>query len=381
MDLMDMAPAFGEFDYIVAHGLYSWVPPAVRDKLMEVCRDSLAPHGVAYVSYNAYPGCHLRRVARDIMLYHTAGVSDPAERVRQARALMGLLVEAQSDAGMAAEFQVVLEREPNVIYHDDLAEFNQPVYFHEFAAHARRFGLQFLSEATLVAPEGRLPAKVQKALEPLDADPLRKEQYLDFMKVRRFRETLLCREDAPIARPVTPDRVAGLLASSKAAPAGPEEPGGAVEYVGEQGAAVKTVHPLVKSALTLLGGAWPRRMSFEEILAQTSAGGQHAALAEILWHTCRSGLVELHAHRGCFAARAGEYPVASSLARHDLREGNLTATLAHGVVQIDDPMGRRLVTALDGTRNRGALALELDTPLSAVEDGLGRLARLPLLLA
>ena len=383
MNMMDVTPAFGEFDYIVAHGVYSWVPAEVRDKLLEICRANLAPQGVAFVSYNAYPGCHLRRMARDMMLYHTAGVEDPEERIRQARSLVSLLVEAQTDPGMAAEFRVVLERDPSVIYHDDLAEFNHPVYFHEFIDHARRHDLQFLCESNLVAPDGRLPEKVRKALEPLDADPVRKEQYLDFMKVRRFRETLLCRAEAAVARPVPPERVRGLYASSKASPAGAEEPGGAVEFVGDNGALAKTAHPLAKACLALLGRAWPRRFAFDEILREVcDAAGEHesGALAEILWYTCRAGLVELHAHRGCFAARAGEYPVASALARHDLREGTLTATLAHGVVQIEDPVGRRLVEALDGTRNRGALALQLDAPLDAIEGSLARLARLPLLL-
>ena len=73
LDLMRMGPDLGEFDYgvfdyIIAHGLYSWVPPEVRDQLLSLCRAHLAPQGVAYVSYNAGPGFARRRMFREMML-------------------------------------------------------------------------------------------------------------------------------------------------------------------------------------------------------------------------------------------------------------------------------------------------------------------------
>src|SRR5262249_26620757 len=56
-DLMDLSSELGKFDYIIAHGLFSWVPEVVRDRILAICRAHLAPEGVAYISYNAYPGC------------------------------------------------------------------------------------------------------------------------------------------------------------------------------------------------------------------------------------------------------------------------------------------------------------------------------------
>ncbi|MGH9351306.1 MAG: methyltransferase domain-containing protein, partial [Terriglobia bacterium] len=82
MDMMDAGKDLGEFDYIIAHGIYSWTPPAVQDKLLAICSENLAPDGVAYVSYNAYPGGHIRQMMRRMMLYHTRNISDPMERVR-----------------------------------------------------------------------------------------------------------------------------------------------------------------------------------------------------------------------------------------------------------------------------------------------------------
>ena len=79
MDLMEVGEDFGEFDYIIAHGLYSWAPAEVREHMLALCRRHLAPAGVAFISYNAYPGCHIRQMLREIMLYHTAGMEDPEE--------------------------------------------------------------------------------------------------------------------------------------------------------------------------------------------------------------------------------------------------------------------------------------------------------------
>ena len=56
MDVMELPDDFGPFDYVIAHGLYSWVPPAVRERVLEICRSRLSPGGIAFVSYNALPG-------------------------------------------------------------------------------------------------------------------------------------------------------------------------------------------------------------------------------------------------------------------------------------------------------------------------------------
>ena len=85
----------GNFDYIIAHGLYSWVPAEVREAVLKLCRHSLTPHGIAFISYNALPGAHLRNMLREMMLFHVRGFVAPEERVRQAQALVKFLAEAQ----------------------------------------------------------------------------------------------------------------------------------------------------------------------------------------------------------------------------------------------------------------------------------------------
>src|SRR5262245_60447416 len=151
-DLMEWTPPAGPFDHVIAHGFFSWVPEVVRLRLLELCRERLAPHGVAFVSYNALPGCHVRAMLREMMLHHVRHVSEPALKISQAKALLRLLVAGQAGEEYAAllrkEAQRLLDgKSDHALFHDDLGEINRPFYFHEFAALAARHGLQYLAEA------------------------------------------------------------------------------------------------------------------------------------------------------------------------------------------------------------------------------------------
>ena len=86
--VMDIDESFGEFDYIIAHGIYSWVPNAVQEKILDICQRNLAPRGVAYVSYNTLPGWRTRGMIRDLMRYHALQFETAGERVPQARAML-----------------------------------------------------------------------------------------------------------------------------------------------------------------------------------------------------------------------------------------------------------------------------------------------------
>src|SRR5262249_56994216 len=43
LSINEVDAGWGPFDYIICHGVYSWVPPAVQDKILEVCATNLAP--------------------------------------------------------------------------------------------------------------------------------------------------------------------------------------------------------------------------------------------------------------------------------------------------------------------------------------------------
>jgi SAM-dependent methyltransferase len=147
MDLCDIGPAMGQFDYIIANGLYSWIPDGLRDRLLAVCRERLAANGVALVSYNALPGRYVHMMLREMMLYHTRNGADPRERIVQARALLRRVREAHLASAawqpmLDEEIWLMSNRNEGWFFHDDLAAINDSFYVRDFAARAARPSLK-----------------------------------------------------------------------------------------------------------------------------------------------------------------------------------------------------------------------------------------------
>ena len=382
MDLMEFGAEHGECDYIIAHGLYSWVAPQVRERILDLCHERLAPHGVAFISYNAYPGFHLRRVTRDMMRYHVESISSPAERIAQARSLAKFVAGAQAGNDLDGvflkhEFEEILGRASGALYHDDLSDHNTAFYFRQFAGDVRRRGLEYLGEVDYFAMQDHLYGEeVKQALQPLSGDIVRKEQYLDFIRCRRFRQTLVCRAGVELNREVRP---AQMRCFHFSCPARSDSEG---RFEGAKGAAVKPVHPLAAAAIQYLADRWPGRIGFAELLAQ--GGGSEAdapVLEEILLGCFAAGLIEAHVWVPPFVTQPGPRPRASPLARIQLAEGTTAANLCHAVTLVDDESGRKLVQLLDGSRDRAALARELGVTVEELEPNLSLLGRMALLVA
>jgi cyclopropane fatty-acyl-phospholipid synthase-like methyltransferase len=362
-DVQELPDDLGTFDYVIAHGVYSWIPPAPRDALIAACSRRLAPHGVAYVSYNAYPGSYLRDMARDVMLFHVRHLDDPGTRVRQARALMETIVAANADTPYARVLREHMERllghRDWALFHDDLAAVNTPVYFHEFVEHAGRHGLQFLAEAELA--ESRLPEvpePVAAALEALPDDIVTREQYMDFVRNRMFRQTLLCHADVAVRRTLAPERLEGMWIAS------PVRPDGDGRWLGPRGSSVETSDPLLVRALTILGKSWPQAVAFDDLVERARRAlaparpltADRRRLGDVLLRAAAGALVELHVHPPRVARRAGPRPRASPVAREQVARGEeIVTSLRHRSVRIEDPLAAFLLGRLDGTRDRAAL--------------------------
>jgi SAM-dependent methyltransferase len=298
----------GHFDYIVAHGLYSWAPEPVRDRILAICSAHLTPHGVAYVSYNTYPGGHLRQAVREILGYRLDGVADPERRLAHAEALARLIatcpVEVNGSAHLREEMRAALERGASRLFHDDLAPTNVPVYFHEFASHAGRHGLRFLAEANLhESQQDAFPTEVRAQVRRLAGDDVvQTQQYLDFVVNRRFRQSLLCRREVPLESLIRPDTIRRLRARSaaRAGSAAPdiESPGVTERFRSPNGAGLTTSDPLAKVAIHCLGRSWPRLIDFDTLLWQCgrrlgAAPVDDSALCDILAAAYSGGLIEL----------------------------------------------------------------------------------------
>jgi SAM-dependent methyltransferase len=359
----------GTFDFIVAHGVYSWIEPAARDALLDACRAHLAPHGVAYVSYDVLPGGHLREITRQMLRWHLRDIDDPQERIAQARALL-TAVSAAGRSGddlqqrLAWQADWALQQTDPGLYHDELAEHHDAVLFTDFLAHAERHGLAFLAEADVFEMHAT-------ALPPgLGDDPIAREQYIDFFRGRMFRQTLL-RHGRTEPREPGSAVVRGMLAATPARPEGTVGPG-RVTFRGPRGATLTVDHDGVKDVLVRIGEAWPRALAVAGLT-------DDEAVYTTLLRAYAVDLVQLHVWAPELATAPSERPVVSALARLQAAEGTRVTNLRHASIDVPDELGRRLITLLDGTRDRAALLRELDRPAEELERSLVGLARIALL--
>jgi SAM-dependent methyltransferase len=378
-DFADWQPE-GEFDYIIAHGVYSWVPPEIREKILEICRVALKPLGVAFISYNAFPGCHFRRFASDLLRFHVRYETDPTQRIESARNIARLVInqpgEEPLQPAIRKEMETLLKRDGTALYHDDLAEINDPFYLLDFVACAARHGLQYLGDAD--------PGRDDVRGLPLEAeDWLESRQYGDFWARRRFRETLLCRRDIPLDRKLRLDRFRDLFAASRVKPAEPGEDG-QQRFDFPDNRNLTTNHPLAKDMLGRLASLWPGSMQ----LGKFPLDGYPAdTVAELLMRLVESGALELRVAPPRIAAAVSDRPAASPLARAQAAEGRRMITnQRHMSVQFGDENSRKFLLLLDGSRDRPALARELgaggaDSQIAdgRLEAGLAEMHRLCLL--
>src|SRR5690606_28649121 len=210
MDVADMSAAdFGTFDYIVAHGLFSWVPEFVRKRVLEIFDELLNPSGVGYLSYSVLPGAYARKPAQDAMRFVSRDVSEPEPKVARALSFLKFLAEntaADSTYRALLEDELVRHRTHLAadLFHDDLSELISPVYLPDLANHLGQHRLQLLSRAELLAMGvGGLPHPARYFIGSLDS-VIEREQFVDHFRGRAVRQTLFCRKDIAVGRQPAP---------------------------------------------------------------------------------------------------------------------------------------------------------------------------------
>ena len=387
LDLLDAPAAFGPFDYIIAHGFYSWVPDEVRRRLLDACARWLAPNGVAFISYRARPGDDIRQMVRRMILYHIEGAPDARTRVGQARALLDFLAEGATDEdgygpAVRTEANSLRRYDPAHLFHDDLAPVCDAFWFYEFVERAGRAGLKFLSDVDLeVRDDPRVRKGAYAVLRKLHDRRLAREQYLDFVKGRRFRQTLLVHHAVEAAESPDPGALRRLRAASPSRPstaACDPVAEGEVEFRTIENHAFKVSHPYSKAALLELGSRWPCSLGFDELLDRVRArlgraGSAEDArtLGEVLLEGWGLGVVDIRTAEPAFAVTPGERPLASPLTRLQIQLGRPVSNARHEPVQAHSVLEGPLLQLCDGTRDRAALARDLAAALARVPVGAG----------
>jgi len=391
-NILDFPAAEGKFDYIIVHGIYSWVPEPVREKILAICREHLSENGIAFVSYNAFPGWGMRMALRDMMLIHTKSIADPKIKVAQARALTAFLVDSipteNNPYGMLLkqELERMKHYSDNYLRHDILEEDNQPFYFHEFVRRAGRADLQYLGETGLDQMlASSFPPKVQETLAKVGNNIVAKEQYMDFLRNRNFRQTLLMNREVTLNRQISPAVLKKFYFTSALEWPGTAPldlaPGVSQAFgVRKSTARLNVKDSFPKAVFEALTGCAFKRISFDEISqvaharsepfnqepdAARRAAGEESMLIRDLMQLYSRGLVDIFAERPAISISVPNKPTVTPLARFQALNARQVTSRVQQSIDFD-PAARYIIAACDGQNDRDGIVESL---VQATRDG------------
>jgi methyltransferase-like protein/cyclopropane fatty-acyl-phospholipid synthase-like methyltransferase len=364
-DILELACEKNRFDYIIAHGVYSWVPQNAREALLQIAQDQLHPSGIAYISYNTYPGWHTRQIVRDVMKFRTRNIGSPAEKVQAGRAIVKFLTESvapeESHAALLkSELKTLDEISDNFLLHDHLEPENHPVYFQEFIRHAGEHGLSYLGESRigLMWTEALGPA-VSAGLKSITTDLIETEQYMDFLRNRMFRSTLLCYKQQRIDRSLSHTRLAGLFIDARVAqqPATNETPAGWTPFV-IGGAALATGDAAIISILQKLQQAGPCPIPFDDLIehAKLDPAGIESVGKQLIYFYLKGVIDILAAPFPC--AALSDRPRARKLAQLLTKTGSVVSYRHENITLT--PVAMMVLPMLDGSHDREFVIAELN---------------------
>lgn len=385
-DILTLDPLeLGSFDYVICHGVFSWVPRPVQDRILALTAALLRPQGLAFISYNVYPGWRMREAVREMMLFHTRERSGE-RRIDEARALVDFLAAAAAERAserdpyallLARELQIVRAMSDNYLAHEHLERHHSPLYFHEFCQRLGGYPLRYLCDTDLSSMVTRdLSDSVRATLGRLADDQISMEQYLDFVRNREFRTSVLCRIEAKPQRRLRPEAAERLRfsmsAKSSAAPS--LEPGVELGFTCSTGVEISSSNPLTKAALLQLCERWPASVEFERLFElalarvraahaegegeseseQLSGPSSRAQLGADLIECLLRTAVSARVWEPPLVDRMPERPFVSRCARMMAAREGWVATAHHRRGTLDAPL-RQLVPLLDGSRDREQL--------------------------
>jgi methyltransferase-like protein/cyclopropane fatty-acyl-phospholipid synthase-like methyltransferase len=400
-NIAELPEDLGQFDYILCHGVFSWVPESVQEEIFRICREHLNPDGVCYISYNTLPGWYMRNAIRGMMLKHVGTISDPAQKLTQARALLKFLVESTENENspyaqfLKSETELLSKQSDQYLFHDHLEENNHPCFFSDFVRRAGEYQLQFLGESSLASMwMGNLPEKASKTLTSLTQDSVLSGQYSDFIRNRMFRQTLLVHREQRVDRNLNPARIADAYFRGRFALEGDTtlhlNPGVTALFKSASGHTVQTSEPLFKALLVCVSEAYPGSLSMAQIMDQCQQRLQAQLLGQgevvtaskdrlgiLLIQLILSGALDFAFQPDRFVSSVSAAPATTVWTRYQATQGEHVTTLRHDVTKIGK-LEQNLLPLIDGTRTpeqiteataaliqRGVLQMNSQQPLTA----------------
>jgi hypothetical protein len=335
-------PRDGEkFDYIACHGVYTWVPQAVRDGIIEIIGARLAPGGIAYIGYDALPAAAGKRELSRFLISQVGHIADVAERVDAAVLIATVLRRNQREnSRLKPLLDLLVGHSPNFkrnyFYHDWLIPDYAPISLADLARAVAPHGLAYAGNAALYDLRVHEFDEAGQALIAAAGDDLvRRNTTLDLLwGVLSFRADLFVHAHAQPPAAAEPLRQLRFSAGSTS-----------VESIEDPG---------LRRIAAVLAEAAPDELGFGELRART--GYSEAELDRLLAHDQVLVLFEIHASAQPFTSAPGERPRASPLVRAMLAHGEEAVSLRHEKLTISDPVMRLILVLADGSRTDADIA-------------------------
>ncbi len=363
--ILDFEKEEGLFDYIICHGVYSWVPDDIRESILKICNQNLSKNGVAYISYNTLPGWNMMNNIRDLMLWHTQNIEDPKTKVKQARSILKFITDGLEEdkspyaAFLKQEIRSLEKQGDYYILHEHLSFHNKPFYFHEFMAQAADHSLAYLGDAILSSMyTDNLPKKFSEELHKVK-NMIASNQYMDFIRNNRFRCTLLCHDDLQIQRSLKTDAITNFHLKLNAKP---------LEKFNEDliqndskitfqmaGIKMSSSKPAVKQVLYFLQENRFNLISYDTLfqLLQKSLNKNEKEIHHILqvevnlFRMALAGLIEISCYPSQYVTTISDKPQACPLARYQAKLQKSITNRNHQNIPLET-IERHIILLLDG---------------------------------
>jgi len=309
-----------------------------------------------------------------MMQYDARATVTPAEKMQKSRQVLELLKQCFDekralDNLIQEELAPLAQLSDSYLWHDHLAPVSQPVLFKDFMAHADRYQLQLLGEATLgVRPIDVLDPETEQHLAALTSDPIQQEQFRDMIRNRAIRQTLLVHQSTKVAATMETAFLAGMHLSAAIQPENPPldlRSDGVSHFTTLAGGRISTPVVLAKAALQHLGEVWPASVEIDDLVREATSrvqavGAPTPGPAEIqrlqdnLMQCLVGGVLQASCGPDAYVATISEKPSVSLLARLQAGRSEIVTSRRHHAVRFD-ALDRMVITLLNGTHNRAAL--------------------------
>lgn len=308
MSIDEIGPDFGEFDYIITHGVYSWVPNEVQKAILRLCRENLSNDGIAFISYNVLPGWRTKQAARDVFMaltppnvpastrweYGVNWIKEMTEinRGEESKPLLHQTIAHELE-------NILTKKDFRYLAHEYLEVHNEPLLFREFLSQISEAELTYLGDAEPGSMVRHLTNPVlQEFFKKHPPGGLAEsEQAIDIITGRTFRQSLMVKgsRKSKMNRALTPEFFKNLNIQTRMAKTTDKD--GKVSYAHQRHGVLNAQPPYGTCALDLLvehaGMSAPYTVLYEKFAEATK--GSEPIFAEMLFSLLGAGGIDIYA--------------------------------------------------------------------------------------